>query len=161
MNKGRMYQSRNSRTRAYQKMYADAEAKRQEEFWNLSGFVKAVNAERIERVQGAADPQIAESPKMSDTDALAKEGIGLDEGKRRVDIANELKDRMNTKPKTKAEIREDLSDAEKQIMESMQDVEGAERALKAAMGMQDVPETADMAARIIRIASEKTARLWR
>ena len=76
-----------------------------------------------------------------------------------MDIANELKDRMNTKPKTKAEIREELSDAEKQIMESMQDVEGAERALKAAMGMQDVPETADMAARIIRIASENCTTL--
>ena len=155
INKGRMYQSRNSKTRAYQKMYADAEAKRQEEFWNLSGFVKAVNAERILRVKGSADPQISESPKMSDTDALAKEGIGLTGGKRRVDIANELKDRMNTKPKTKAEIREDLSDAEKQIMDSMQDEEGARRALEAAMRMQDDPNASEMAARIIRIASEK------
>ena len=156
VNKGRMFQSRNKRTRVHQKKAADAEAQRQEDYWDMKGFVQKVNAERIQRLQGEADPAILESPKSLDTDALAREGMELPEGsKRRADIANEMKDRTNAVPKTKAEITDSISDTERQIMEAIVDEESARKVLNTALGMQSQPNTGTMAARIIEFASKK------
>lgn len=156
VNKGRMFQSRNKTTRQHQQRYVQEEAKRQEEYWNLKGFVQAVNAERIKNVQSPADHQVTESPKSMDTETLAREGIGLnDTSKRRVDIANELKDRTNTQPKTKAQVREDISDMERQIMDAIVDEESARNVMNRAIEMQNDPEASAMAARIIDVAAKK------
>lgn len=156
VNKGRMFQSRNKKTRMHQKKAADAEAVRQEEYWDMKGFVQAVNAERIQRMQGEADPAILESPKSLDTDALAREGMELAEGsKRRIDIANEMKDRTNSAPKTKAEIGESISDTERQILDAIVDEESARKVLNTALNMQSQPQSGAMAARVIEFASKK------
>ena len=127
--------------------------KRQEEYWNIKGFVQAVNAQRNQRFENYADPVVSDSTKNLDSDALAQEGRKLaEESKRAVDIANELKDRSNAKVLNQAE---ELSEAEQKIVNSMVDEESARKVLDAAMGMQNNPDTSAMASRLIRVASQK------
>ena len=156
VNKGRMFATYNNHSRMHQKKAADAEAERQEEYWDMKGFVKEVNAQRITNMQNKSDPPVLDSPKSLDSDALAREGMELPENdKRRVDIANEMKDRSNSQPKTKAEIEENISATERQIMDAIVDEESAHKVLNTALGMQSDKKASPMAARIIKFASQK------
>ena len=153
IHKGRMYQSQNKKSRKHQDLAATAEAQRQEDYWNLKGFVQAVNAERRQKFENYADPIVSDSTKQLDSDALAREGADLPrESKRSVDIANELKDRQNAQAKSRAE---ELTDAERIVIDSIVDEQSARKVLDHALGMQNNPEMAEMAGRLINEASAK------
>lgn len=156
VNKGRMYLTQNKKSRHYQKKAMEAEGKRLEDEHNITGLVRAYNEAWSKVYDVKADPTVTDATKTVDSDALAREAAELPvDNKRRIDIANEMQSRLNTKPTTKAELGEAISDAERAIMDAMSDEESTRAIMTKMLALQDNPETAEMAARMMRKAAER------
>jgi hypothetical protein len=134
---GRAYLSRPSKTSVAYKRKAKEEAKKEiDEFINMSLLVQAMNdvdaGVFLEEVSVSDVDLLPAVSKMSNEEIAAEASILPSDNKRRIDLANELRNRENTKIKRDDDLA-NLTEAEQMIADAIVDKESAQKILKAAM----------------------------